>query len=58
MPDTWDDMIRWGPRIQARATGPEPTMPPGGGPSEEERALLSEWLECAVLPAASTEDAR
>lgn len=23
-------------------------MPPGGGPSEEERARLGEWLDCQV----------
>jgi uncharacterized membrane protein len=25
-----------------------PTMPPAGGPSAEERALLDEWLTCGV----------
>ena len=49
--DTWDDMLRWGARIEARAIV-DVDMPPGGGPSEEERAMLGEWLECAVYPAA------
>jgi uncharacterized membrane protein len=49
--DTWDDVVRWGPRIEARALSAEPDMPPGGGPSEEERRLLQEWLDCTVLPA-------
>ncbi len=49
--DTWEDAVAWGPRIAARSLGKEATMPPGGGPSEEERRLLAEWLECAVLPA-------
>ena len=33
-------------RILVRATGEAPTMPPAGGPSAEERALLVEWLAC------------
>ncbi|MFN7143310.1 MAG: hypothetical protein ACK4YP_06005 [Myxococcota bacterium] len=49
--DTWEDAVAWGPRIAARSLGDAPTMPPGGGPSEEERRLLAEWLDCAVLPA-------
>jgi uncharacterized membrane protein len=49
--DTWEDAVAWGPRIAARSLGDAPTMPPGGGPSVEERRLLAEWLECDVLPA-------
>lgn len=50
--DTWDGAVAWGTRIDARSLGDAPTMPPGGGPSELERRLLAEWLDCAVLPAA------
>jgi len=50
--DTYDDALFWAERIQARATGSSPTMPPGGGPSEEERAKLQEWLNCHLIPAA------
>ncbi|MDP2308985.1 MAG: hypothetical protein Q8P18_23380 [Pseudomonadota bacterium] len=53
--DTWEDAVTWGERIGARSLGEGATMPPGGGPSEEERRLLSEWLECAVLPAGEAE---
>jgi uncharacterized membrane protein len=35
-------------RILARATGPEASMPPVGGPSDEERALLAEWIACGM----------
>jgi uncharacterized membrane protein len=33
-------------RILARATGPEPTMPPAGGVSDDDRYLLEVWLTC------------
>jgi uncharacterized membrane protein len=46
--DTLEDARRWAPRIGARATGAMPTMPPAGGPSAEERALLAEWLACGA----------
>ncbi len=35
-------------RILARANGPEASMPPAGGPSDEERALLAEWIACGM----------
>lgn len=35
-------------RLLARATGVMPTMPPAGGPSDEERALLAEWIGCGM----------
>lgn len=44
--------LRWGERIRARAVvgedGEAPTMPPAGGPSEEERQLLAEWVDCGM----------
>lgn len=46
--DTWDDALRHAERVAARSLGDAPDMPPGGGPSEEERALLAEWLHCAA----------
>lgn len=49
--DTWKDVVTWGSRIEARSVADDADMPPGGGPSAEERALLGEWLSCAVLPA-------
>lgn len=47
----FDDLAalrHWRERIQIRATGSAPTMPPVGGPSAEERALLAEWLACGA----------
>src|SRR5262245_53099420 len=38
----------WGERIATHATGAMPNMPPAGGPTEEERALLAEWLACGA----------
>ena len=48
--NTYADVITWAERIEARAVDPDAGMPPGGGPSEEERALLNEWLYCGVYP--------
>jgi uncharacterized membrane protein len=45
--DTLDDIRRWSPRITLRA-GLATTMPPAGGPSADERALLVEWLRCGA----------
>ena len=46
--DNLDQVRAWGPRIVSRATGSTPSMPPAGGPSEQERALLAEWLTCGM----------
>lgn len=46
--DSYAAVLQWSERIGARALGDEATMPPGGGPSAEERALLGEWLQCGV----------
>ena len=45
--DTLAEVQSWQLRIQMRATVVN-TMPPAGGPSEEERLLLAEWLECGA----------
>jgi uncharacterized membrane protein len=42
------DVRAWAPRIAARAATLTPSMPPAGGPSEEERALLAEWVTCGA----------
>jgi hypothetical protein len=46
--DTVDDVRNWAERIQTRAASTEPTMPPAGGPSEAERELLREWIQCGT----------
>lgn len=48
--DTYAGVMTWVERVESRATGAEPTMPPGGGPSAEQIRLLEEWLACAVRP--------
>ena len=45
--ETLADAIQWAARIQAR-TVDTPSMPPGGGPSEEERERLGQWLSCGL----------
>jgi uncharacterized membrane protein len=47
----FDDLAEirtWADRMKSRATGTMPNMPPAGGPTAEERALLAEWLACGV----------
>jgi uncharacterized membrane protein len=46
--DTLEGVHQFQERIAARATGPSANMPPAGGPSAEERALLVEWLSCGA----------
>lgn len=46
--DTLDDVRAHAPRMLDRATGPAPSMPPAGGPSDEERQLFREWLACGA----------
>ena len=46
--DTLEGVRQFQGRIAARATGAMATMPPAGGPSIEERALLAEWLACGA----------
>ena len=45
---TREDLQQHMDRVLARATGDLPTMPPGGGPSDEERRLLHTWLACGA----------
>lgn len=42
------DIRAWAPRIAARAATSTPSMPPAGGPSDDERTLLAEWITCGV----------
>jgi uncharacterized membrane protein len=46
--DNLEQVRMWSERIAFRAAGTVPNMPPAGGPSEEERALLAEWLACGA----------
>lgn len=44
--DTRGDVLRQADRVLARVTGDPPTMPPGGGISEESRNRTVVWLSC------------
>lgn len=44
--DAIEDVRQWSARIAIRGAGSPATMPPAGGPSDEERGLLAEWLGC------------
>ena len=46
--DTEADVLAHKERIRSRSTGTKPTMPPAGGPTAEERALLAEWIDCGM----------
>ena len=48
--DTYDGVLQWAYRTEARSLGDNPGMPPGGGPGPEELARLEEWLQCSVFP--------
>lgn len=56
--DTYNGVVTWAYRIEARSLGESPGMPPGGGPSEAERARLEEWLGCQVLRDADAQQAQ
>ena len=47
--NTYADVLMWAERIDSRVLDTL-DMPPGGGPSEDERAQLHEWLQCGVYP--------
>ena len=44
--DTAATVRPWAPRIVATALGEAPTMPPAGGTTPDERALIREWIAC------------
>lgn len=46
--DTHEDIVNYKSKILELTTGAKPSMPPAGGPSDEERALLAEWLNCGA----------
>ena len=48
--DTREDAIFYKDRILARAAGTDPTMPPNGGSSDEDRERLRLWLTCHESP--------
>ncbi len=44
---TEDDVFAYQDAVLARAAGPEPTMPPGGGTDGDDRYQLEVWLRCS-----------
>jgi hypothetical protein len=56
--DTYANVVTWAYRVEARATGDAPSMPPGGGPSPTDLARLDEWLQCSVLRDADAQQAQ
>ena len=44
--DSYADAVQWADRIYIRSVGEDASMPPGGGPTDQEKALLAEWLTC------------
>lgn len=45
--ETEDEIRQYLGIIRATTLGDEPTMPPGGSPTETELSLLDEWLTCS-----------
>jgi uncharacterized membrane protein len=46
--DSVDDIRQLSARMIVRACAAPPTMPPRGGPSDDDRARLAEWLNCGA----------
>lgn len=46
--DTYGDVVQYGERIRVLATMADPYMPPSGGTSEANRALMAEWIACGM----------
>ncbi len=48
--DDWESLLDFADRVLIRTENG--SMPPAGGPVQEERELFIEWMECEVLPIA------
>jgi len=46
--NTYELVAQYAERIDARAIGENPTMPPAGGPTQIEIDRLQVWLECGL----------
>jgi hypothetical protein len=46
--DTLAEVHTWSDGIVSLAGGDPATMPPAGGPSDDERTLLVEWMTCGA----------
>ena len=54
--ETYDLAIMHLDRIEARALGAAPTMPPAGGPSSDDLERFAFWLECGAIEHLSATD--
>ena len=49
--DSYGQVLSFAARVEARVLSEGgPTMPPGGGPTDEELTMLAEWMRCQVWP--------
>lgn len=46
--DTFEDIKAHADEIAAEAAGDNTSMPPGGGPTQDERDQLAEWIACGT----------
>lgn len=46
--ETRELIVDWADRVWFRSADANRTMPPGGGPTDEEREQLGEWLACGA----------
>ena len=44
--DTYSHYMDWDTDVYARAAAENTSMPPAGGPTPEDRAMLAEWIAC------------
>jgi hypothetical protein len=44
--DTYSQYMDWDAEVWNRAAADNDSMPPAGGPSPEDRAMLAEWIAC------------
>ena len=54
--ESYDLVITHLDRIEARALGAAPTMPPAGGPSPDDLERFAFWLECGAIEQRSARD--
>lgn len=55
--DRWEDVTALQDLVAASALGEEPRMPPGGGPTDAQRAALAAWLACGAPGESAVADA-
>ena len=56
--DSFDLVIEHLDRIELRALGDSPSMPPAGGPSEDDLKRLTLWIECGALESMAVSESR